>query len=564
MHQLDDDKSEFYLHVDKKADINAFKNAIKPNEKIKWVKREQTEWASYKLVVAVLNALQHIKKNSKSFDRIILLSAQDYPIKDNSFIDCFFHTSPYSVFIEYFTIPSEKWQPHGGLYRINKYYLGSGISKKYFGKTINFLSSVFPVLKRKEFKEIIPFAGSQWWTIDGYTLNYIVDYVKKNPAFLKFHKYTFAADEVFFQSILLNAKDEVLLKSISNNNKRFYKWINTSNAHPDILMEKDLTEITKSNALFARKFDTEIDENILNKIDSGCLKDNKLISNKLDVLIVIPVGPQASISFTIDTINSIYYNIISTFKIIIIDDSQTGIGKQIKNHFPEVDLLVTEKNNGRLCGLYITLCTAFKHAIDNYDFNLLFKVDTDALIINKNPEAEALKLFNSDESIGMAGQYLLNYNGTKWDLSWPRDRLYTDMYSWKMVHHLFSNISLKKWYKKALHNGYITGESVFGGAYFFSAKCLKELDKEGLLPFKNFKNLKLEEDHLFSLLVKAIGYKLKDLSNGFLPFACSWRGLPAPPEELYEKGKKIIHSTRFWDTTNEEQIRNFFQQKRLA
>ncbi len=66
----------------------------------------------------------------------------------------------------------------------------------------------------------------------------------------------------------------------------------------------------------------------------------------------------------------------------------------------------------------------------------------------------------------------------------------------------------------------------------------------------------------FRLLMMAAGFRFGDLSSDDLPLACTWRGLPASPEELYQKGKKIIHSTRFWKGRKEAQIRQFFKEKR--
>ena len=280
-----------------------------------------------------------------------------------------------------------------------------------------------------------------------------------------------------------------------------------------------------------------------------------------DLIIVIPVGPAASVSFTADTINSIAYNITCSYKIILIDDSQKGLGAEIQKQFLQTDLLLTPQNNGRLCGLYITLCTAYKYAVNNYRFHLLFKVDTDALIINKNPEADAFELFNNNSSIGMAGQYPSTYKGTQWDISWPQWSLNNQLTAWRKFKH-FRNFILNYWYKKALHRGYKTGESVFGGSYFISGKCLKVLNQKGLLPMRMFKKLNLEEDHLFSLLVKAVGFDLGDLSSGNLPFACAWKELPASPEKLFDEGKKVIHSTREYKNLNEADIRRFFQKVR--
>ena len=272
--KLDDDHSVFFIHIDKKINIAQFKNLLQIDDKIRFVKRVKTDWASYGLVTATLNALKEIKNAGEHFQQIILLSGQDYPIKSNSFIDEFFRHSEYSLFIEYFQIPNyKKWQPRGGLYRIDKYYFGAKLYQKYAAKAVNLLAMNFSALKRKLPDNLIPYAGSQWWMIDMYALNYILDFINSHPQYVSFHRFTFAADEVFFQTILLNAKDEQLLKRIANYNKRFIKH-NSEKPHPEILTAKDLIAISNSDALLARKFDEKVDSEIFNLIDTHCLNEN--------------------------------------------------------------------------------------------------------------------------------------------------------------------------------------------------------------------------------------------------------------------------------------------------
>ncbi len=271
--KLDDGKSVFFVHIDKRNADEQFKNLSFLQNKVRFVKRTKTDWGTYGLVIATLNALKEIKKSDEHFKHIILLSGQDYPIKSNSFIDDFFKHSQHSLFIEYFKIPNhEKWKPRGGLYRVDRYYLGNRLYQKYSAKMLNFLLVYISRLKRKLPKNLVPFAGSQWWILDMYAVNYILGFIDKNPGYILFHRHTFAADEIFFQTILLNAQDEQLQKNISTDNKRFLSWEDTTNAHPDVLTKKHITALRNSQALFARKFDAEIDNEIFDLIDDYCLK----------------------------------------------------------------------------------------------------------------------------------------------------------------------------------------------------------------------------------------------------------------------------------------------------
>ena len=283
-----------------------------------------------------------------------------------------------------------------------------------------------------------------------------------------------------------------------------------------------------------------------------------------DLVIVIPVGPGTVPEFLFDNVHSILHYVRGSYKIILADDSHEGLGKLTQQHFPElgIDVVPTPEPMGRVCGLYVTLSWAYKHAIDHYHFGALHKFDTDALIIGEDPAREAIEMFRTQPETGMAGQYPNDYNGDPWDISWPRQEILKICTTISFIRKPVTHWALLTAYKKALRNGYITGESVFGGSYFMSEKALRALDEMKRLPDLRLKTVNLEEDHVFSLLIKAAGMKLGDLSSGSLPLACTWRGLPASPEELYAKGKKIIHSTRFWKERKEAKIRQFFKEKR--
>src|SRR3982750_3692707 len=127
-----------------------------------------------------------------------------------------------------------------------------------------------------------------------------------------------------------------------------------------------------------------------------------------ELVVVVPVGPNVNIKFVLDSIASVHFYCRCSQKFIISDDSQQGLGKLVKEQLPEVDVLLTTKLRGSEPGygaLYINLSHAFKHAIDNYVFNSLLKLDTDALVIGANPQHDAEQLFSKDPAIGMAGLY---------------------------------------------------------------------------------------------------------------------------------------------------------------
>lgn len=286
-----------------------------------------------------------------------------------------------------------------------------------------------------------------------------------------------------------------------------------------------------------------------------------IVKQFFDIVMVMPIGPGCAPEYVADSISSFMHYTNCDYKIILADDSQKGTGLMIQKQFPQADVIVTKKSMGKLCGLYITLSYAFGHALQHYRFRAVLRMDTDALVIGPAPEEEALSLFKSDPRIGIAGQYPADYHGELWDISWPRSQV-LKLTGSEFLHRPFAHWLLQRLYKSALKNGYRTGESVFGGACFFSEACLQKLQQLNLLPRYGLRNINLEEDHLFAILVKSAGFRLGDLSSEQLPIGCAWKGLPASPEELYARGKKIIHSTRYWQQMNETEIRAWFSNKR--
>ena len=116
--------------------------------------------------------------------------------------------------------------------------------------------------------------------------------------------------------------------------------------------------------------------------------------------------------------------------------------------------------------------------------------------------------------------------------------------------------------RESKRNGYKLGEHCQGGAYFISKECILKLYQNNLLSRREIHWVRLGEDMIFGLLIYSLGLKLGDFATGTFPLGVRWQGLPCSPEELLARGKKITHSTRFYNDMTEEQIRRFFMQQR--
>jgi hypothetical protein len=117
---------------------------------------------------------------------------------------------------------------------------------------------------------------------------------------------------------------------------------------------------------------------------------------------------------------------------------------------------------------------------------------------------------------------------------------------------------------RALRNGYKLGHSIFGGGFFLSYDCVARLYRAGVLTDPRLAKLRLQEDHITSVCVYSVGMTVGDFSGDGQPVAESWLGLPASPDELLRKNKKLIHSLHGWRDMTESQLRAHFRERRAA
>ena len=270
--RLCDANSHFFIHLDKRTPREPFDSILSIDRKITFVEREASYWGEISYVQATLNAMKAVQRSGISFDRVFLLSGQDYPIKSNLEIDQIMSGLPHTIFLEHFALPAfQKWQPSGGMYRVNKYYFGMPWGKRMLAKAVNGFGIVFPFLRRRSYQGMKPYSGSTWWIMDMPALDYVLHFVTRNPGYVRYHRHTFACDEVFFHMILVNATDPHIHRNLVNDNLRYIRWKHIKSSHPEILITADMDELKQSGALFARKFDTNVDTEILDRIDRHCL-----------------------------------------------------------------------------------------------------------------------------------------------------------------------------------------------------------------------------------------------------------------------------------------------------
>lgn len=258
--QLDYKNVDFYIHVDKKSNIL---DRIIQKENIFFIKeRIEVVWGDSSQVMATLKLMEAAKYSGVEYQYIHLLSGQDYPLKSNQEIEDFFKKHMGKQFIDC-TLMEKNW-----LRRVYVYYprvlMGNKLEVAFFRAIYSRVIMLTFIFRRRITQYPHFYQGSSWFSITGDAMLYIVDYLQKNPDFLKFINNTLCCDEFVFQTILGNS----IYKDKLCENMRYIDW-SEKKSSPKILRECDLQDLIKSNKIFARKFDSSVDNNIIGIISEN-------------------------------------------------------------------------------------------------------------------------------------------------------------------------------------------------------------------------------------------------------------------------------------------------------
>ena len=282
---LHDKTSHFYIHIDAKSPISPFKECLQGLPVSFIDQREDCVWGDFSIVRATINLMEAAAKVlPKGY--FILMSGQDYPITSQKEINTFLEQYNDSDFIDFLPL-EQKWKTKMVKDKLEHYHIlhskERGHSNCYapFSHCSLFQKgrTLFHLLKGRlswqHFKLLCklpirssPFrkqyAGSQFWAFSEKTFYKVLTYIKEHRSSLEdYYRYTSSPDEVYFHSILINLQQTDTQIKL----KPQITYVNYFRENNVFLSEDLKTILSQKEKLFARKFDTEIDREILNKLD---------------------------------------------------------------------------------------------------------------------------------------------------------------------------------------------------------------------------------------------------------------------------------------------------------
>ena len=280
--RLDAEGASFFVHIDKRTDSQVYGRIVeslrqRPNVHFLTKRFPCNYMTLFGAVQAAVQAIDEIFRQKISFDYLIYLSGQDYPIKTNAQIQMTLNEANGFSFLSYLPLPFEGMHPTAGrviqnMTRIECWHLhlfGRYVRVPFRGGSLpTRVVNAFLPAKRRFPSGFKPYGGWAYWCLSRRHVQYVHDFVRSAPAFLRFFRYVKSADEIFLQTLLLNSPYRT---ELINNDLRYVDW-STEDCHPKILAEEDFPKLRESSNLFARKFDLSTKPKVLEMIDTQILK----------------------------------------------------------------------------------------------------------------------------------------------------------------------------------------------------------------------------------------------------------------------------------------------------
>jgi hypothetical protein len=267
-------------------------------------------------------------------------------------------------------------------------------------------------------------------------------------------------------------------------------------------------------------------------------------------VVLIPAGPGAWPALR-DTIESVLAFEGPDAKVVVLDDVTADCrAAVVRARFPAVDVIRSRWPAGGPTRLYPMLARGIRVALGRYDFEVLLKLDTDALVTGPGLTESARETFARHPRVGALGTCGVRADGVAEDYSYD---------AWMLAHASRWSRRVRRLAAQARNGGY-RGAKVHGGVYLVSRPALDAALARGLLQWRPPWWAMLGEDTCMSLVVCAAGFELGSFGAPGEPTVSGNTCLPIDKEAVVRESKRAVHSVRRGRRgESEDELRAFFR-----
>lgn len=268
VHILAKDNHHFFINVDKKtANIDDFKQAVRDVKNVTFIPQMRVHHGSVEQIHCELALYRAAMNASVKIDYFHLISGQDYPLRSNEQFDSFMeqHKGRSFGMIDDDAF-REECMKRKYPYRTNVFHPNG---HNYLFRILRKLTWRLQLILHVRSYILDCWGGWNWRSLYRPVVTYLLDYVDKNPTFLKRFNHTNCCDEIYFTTLVHPLMDKLDIDGRTP--LRYVSWIAprpiSSNQRPYILEEPDFPYVISSQAFFCRKVNLPQSEKLLDMID---------------------------------------------------------------------------------------------------------------------------------------------------------------------------------------------------------------------------------------------------------------------------------------------------------
>lgn len=247
------------------------------------VRRDRVARGEFSVLSPLLAGLEELLGRKWSFDWLVYLSGQDYPVRPLQDFEADLAASRCDGFLAWWDVlgPESPWRSRQGRTRYFSQYrrlpdwaMGPLKAVRFLGKVspLRFHLHYGPFLgwepRRTPFEgQVQCYGGSQWWTLSRPCVEHLWQAISSDDRLVRWFRGTIAPCEAMVQTLLVNSGRFELCPD----NRRYTDFAGSRDGRPRTLKRDDLPLFAAGRFDFARKFEMARDPELLDLIDRQVL-----------------------------------------------------------------------------------------------------------------------------------------------------------------------------------------------------------------------------------------------------------------------------------------------------
>ena len=253
---------DVFIHVDSKNEN--IREDIEKSDGVYLLPKKDcvdVQLAQFSEVKATLNLL-NVAISKGGYSHYFLISGQDFPLKSIGKIVRFLNERKDENFIDCALI--KRFEKRNDIY-FPRMVIGRRIWQKILKGILVYSTGgwnqTFSIIKRLKPANVQYYFGSQWWCLNDAMVKWIYNFLENYPEYIKLFKHSLCPDECFFQTLVMNSP-------FANTTKPYLHYIKWEKGKSSLktLTTIDYEELKKAEKLIARKFDINVDAEIIERL----------------------------------------------------------------------------------------------------------------------------------------------------------------------------------------------------------------------------------------------------------------------------------------------------------